>query len=188
MIRLAPAHRGPTGGSSAYPCVMWLRHAQPSAAPRRASLGRGSLAGSPAGRRRLPLRLPALPPTDGTVPAVVPHQGLPGVRDVRRERGRPVAGGEHLEVPLQHRRHPGPVDAAPAWCLIPHLLLEKGDRRISPESARRPSLSSAPIGTALGRLKPEWRQPGSVQITGSSIRRSRRSHWSTRWRKRSSRA
>jgi hypothetical protein len=57
---------------------------------------------------------------------------------------------------------------------------------MSSATARRPSLSWDPIRTPLWRLKPECRQPRSVRISVSSIRRSPRSIWCTRWRNRCS--
>ncbi len=65
-----------------------------------------------------------------------------------------------------------------AWLTIRHRDTETGICRGLPHLG---------WSIALCRLKPEWRQPSSLRITVSSIRRSRRSIRSARWRKRCSR-
>jgi hypothetical protein len=57
----------------------------------------------------LSVALPALASTDISIPARVPHEVLPCVRDVGRQGGRPVARRAHLEAPLQDRVHLRPI-------------------------------------------------------------------------------
>jgi len=108
MIRMAPLQRGHTSGSTSYTCLMRLRR-EPLGLSSGRRLSRAASPGALRGRGGdftaflddrwvFSLRLPAFPPTDDTVPGVVPHEVLARVRDMRRQGGQPVVRREHNEL------------------------------------------------------------------------------------------
>ena len=73
----------------------------------------------------------------GTVPAVVPDQVLPRVRDMCGERREPITRGEDLEVPLQHRVHRRPEEYPDHRLVNPPLLKEQAEDAMAKKVLQR---------------------------------------------------
>jgi len=104
------------------------------------------------------LGLTALPPAHLAVPAIVPDQVLPGVRDMRGQGGQPVARREHFEVPFQDR--------------VPLRAVEDGaGRRVVPELLQRERRAQDILrdcSTPLGFVRPDPHLVDGSLVAGGS--------------------